>query len=173
MRRRAGGAPASASARRARAAFARPERTSAPPGSAAARRSSAPIAQQRESRALGREDLEVVERRPVAAAAEPRGDVVVPWYGGDVLVRVVTAPVDGEGAAGAVGGEELDDAEVAVVAGDAHRFVAIVVGLLLVGAAAISSATISVSPFSQAMNSGVVALVVGLVHVGVRRDQRR
>ena len=59
-------------------------------------------AQQRE-RALGREELEVVERRrPEAAANEEGDDVVVAAAGGHALRRVVRRG-QGEGAAGAVG----------------------------------------------------------------------
>ena len=63
-------------------------------------------AQQRE-RALGREELEVVERRrPEAGADEPGDDVVAAVGVGDALCRVLRRG-EGKVAVGAVGGEEL------------------------------------------------------------------
>ena len=105
-------------------------------------------AQQRE-RALGREDLEVVERRrPEAAEDEPVAEVGVAAVGGEVLRRVVRRG-DGEGAAGAVGGEELDDAEVALEAGDDIGVAPSLSAWFTLAFAASSFATISVWPLRR------------------------
>ena len=129
-------------------------------------------AQQRE-RALGREDLEVVERRrPEAGADEPGDEVVVAVVGGDVLRRVARRG-EGEGAAGAVGGEELDDAEVAALAGNAHRRDAIVVGLVHVGVRGEQLRDDLGVALLAGDDQRRGAIVGGLVHVGVRSDQLR
>ena len=100
-----------------------------PPGSAAAwmsapARSSSARSGVRNSRWWSGVDKWQVE--------ESRGDVVAAAIDGDVLRRVVRRGA-GEGAAGAGGGEELYDVEVAVLAGDVHRRVAIGAGPVHVG----------------------------------------
>ena len=67
--------------------------------------------------------------KPAICSSTYLGIGAGPAIGGEVLRRVPRCG-QGEGAAGAVGGEELDAAEVAVVAGNSHRRVAVVVGLV-------------------------------------------
>ena len=69
----------------------------------------------------------MLERNPAAAGDQPGGEVGVAFFGCNLLGRAEGR----SGAGGAVGGEELGDLEVAVVACDGQRRGALGLGLVL------------------------------------------